>query len=139
MDHVADFKRITGNILAEIEALKANLQAIMVDDNFTDILAALNELDERRVTLLEPMMLQTNLKQALDLAADIQLIDYVNRRDPARLARTAAGASWFFPTKESGRVTVEAVKAIRECLDHRYLTIGEGKRVCELIIEGKIK
>lgn len=138
MNHVTEFKRLTANILADIESLKGTLNAIMLDENRDEIIESLNELDERKVTLLEPAMLKIRLQEALDLCADLTLIEYVNRRDPSRLAHTSGGINWFVAAKTPGRVTVDAIKAIRECLDPRYVSIAEGKRICELILEGKI-
>ncbi len=139
MTLTADFKKITGELLANIEALKANMEAISQHEDIGKILSELNEVDERRVTLLEPMLLQIRLKEVLDISHDVYLIDYVNRKDPKRGLLTENAVSWFGPTKESGRVTVDALKAIRECLDHRLLDIKDAKRIGELIIEGKIK
>lgn len=139
MSHVSEFKRLTANILADLEALKANLSAIPADPEFGNIVAELNELDERRVTLLEPLVLQVRLQEALAVAADISLIDYVNRKDPLRKLKNEAGVSWFFPTQSTGHVTVDAIKAVRECLDHRMIDIRDGKRICELIVKGLIK
>lgn len=139
MSHVSEFKRLTASILADLEALKANLTAIAADPEFGNIVAELNELDERRVTLLEPLVLQVRLQEALEVAADISLIDYVNRKDPLRKLKNEAGVSWFFPTQTSRRVTVDAIKAVRECLDHRLIDIRDGKRICELIAQGLIK
>jgi len=139
MQEVANFKKITSDILSNIEALKVNLEAIATSDNFQGILDELNELDERRVTLLEPMLLRVRLQEALDLCNDISLIDHCNRHDPERKKVTAYGESWLTTNQAEGRVTIPGIKRIRECLNPALVSIQDGKRIAELIQEGKIK
>lgn len=138
MDKVARFKTIVGDLLTNMDQLQELLDSIATDTNCKELVSQLNVVDDQMVTVLEPLLLSARMESVQCKFTDLNLIDYVNRIDPHRKATSRAGVSWFDSIKTLGRISVDSVKVIRECLDYRLVNIADARRIGELTLEGKI-
>lgn len=125
-------------VATSIAKFKQSVEDIVASDHCGAVLTALSDGDGK-VTLLEPAMLKMWLDDSLKSCHDAYLKDLVKRKDPTLTAVASDDQAWFQRIKEDGRVTVDSVKRVRELFHPALVSVLDGRRIIELVLEGKIK
>lgn len=119
--------------------LKTITEAILDSDQSEVIMDAISATPDLKVTLLEPMMLKLYMDDVFKTSHDIYLKGLVKRKDPTLTAVGDDDKPWFSEIKDTGRVTVDLVKRVRKIFNPSLVDVRDGKRIVELVLEGKIK
>jgi hypothetical protein len=134
------FQQTTETLLLDIGKCSDALESLLRKPDLAALVDESNALGGR-VTVMEPMVLQVELKRLLNKIKDIELISEVQQHDPKRERTGDTGQNWYTMVKGQ-RPSVAAIKELRSAIrnqnGHAVFDVADAKRILELVEEGFI-
>jgi hypothetical protein len=134
------FQQTTEALLLDIGKCSDALESLLRNPDLATLVDDSNALGGR-VTVMEPMVLQVELKRLLNKIKDIELISEVQQHDPKRELTGDSGQNWYAMVKGQ-RPSVAAIKELRSAVrnknGHAVFDVADAKRILELVEEGFI-
>lgn len=134
------FIDIMNELTVAYDKAEVLIHALMNEPDLVDVVEAVSATDSK-VTILEPLMVLERAKQLMDRINDLRLVSYVQKNDPFLSRTDYSGNRWFDTVMEDAhfRVSVRAVRAIRECFPSPQVDIKDAKQISMLVSTGVIK
>lgn len=134
------FQQATETLLLDIGKCSDALESLLRKPDLATLVDESNTLGGR-VTVMEPLVLQVELKRLLNKIKDIELISEVQQHDPNRDRTGDTGQNWYAMVKGQ-RPSVAAIKELRSAIrnqnGHAVFDVADAKRILELVEEGFI-
>lgn len=123
---------------AAITKFKESAEAILKSPHTGKVVDMVSSNTDLKVTVLEPQLLKVFLDDAFKACNDATLKEMVLRKDPTLSKKGSDNVAWFPAIGIDDRVTVTAIKRVREIFNPALVSIQEGKRIVEMVLDGTI-